>query len=41
MGMMEKKMEAITMGYLGIIKIIWGLYRDSGKANGSYYRVRV
>ena len=29
---MEKKMETI-----GIIGVIWGLYCDNGKENGSYY----
>ena len=34
MGIMEKKMETTTMGYIGIIQ---GLYRDNGKENGNYY----
>ena len=37
-GIMEKKMEATTMGYIGIIlRYILGLYRDNGKENGNYY----
>ena len=30
-------MSATVMGYIGIIGYIWGLYRDNGKENGSYY----
>ena len=30
-------MEASIMGYYRIIGYIWGLYRDNGKENGSYY----
>ena len=35
MGIMEKKMESTTMGYIGYIGIIWGLYGDNGKENGN------
>ena len=30
-------MDATIMGYIGIIGYIWGLYRENGKENGSYY----
>ena len=36
-GIMEKKMETTTMGYIGIIGYILGLYGDNGKENGNYY----
>ena len=36
-GIMEKKMETTITDYIGIIWIIWGLYRDNGKENGSCY----
>ena len=41
-GIMEKKMETTTMGYIGSIGYILGLYRgglykDNGKENGNYY----
>ena len=37
-GIMEKKME--TLGpFKGMCRVIYGLYRDNGKENGSYYIV--
>ena len=29
-------MQTTIMGYIGIIRYIMGLYRDTGKENGSY-----
>ena len=37
-GRMEKNMETIIVGYIGILLgYILGLYRDNGKENGNYY----
>ena len=30
-------MKTTTMGYIGIIRYILGLYWDNGKENGNYY----
>ena len=39
MGIMEKKMETMIMGYLVILGTILGLYRDNVKENGNYYSI--
>ena len=37
---MEKKMET-TIGIIGVyVGVIFGLYRDNGKGNGSYYIIK-
>ena len=47
LGIMQKKMETTTMGYIGFR--VWGLYRaykgiweyywDNGKENGNFYMI--
>ena len=29
--------KGIYRGYIGIIGVYWGFYRDNGKENGNYY----